>query len=420
MNRPSSLTLSPYQLARGDSLHSPVVSRATLQSLVAAAVDLLLEQGAIATLWIKLAARDRCWSEVERYRAQAQEWSEIYVLDSGIFPLKLSIPVNLLKLRTEIDWQREWLFLANSPRVCIAIAAQQLEGSQSYRIICRYDSSAVTRVLAGIQNAIANSQTFPENPADAPVPPPVDPSQLTHLLLERLASPPFTPCDEPQEQFFSKGLSELSNTLTRIKTALSLLRSPSLKPPQRHRYLEVLQRECDRQNSLICGMQALVELDDTHPEASEPLQLKDLVPNIISIYQPLAHEKAIQLSYTIAAELPPIACHPSRLQHILVNLLNNSLRYTPPDGKVTVQASRKGEYIEILFQDTGVGIAPHELTKVFDCFYRGSSSVDQDCISAGLGLTSVQKLLLRCGGSISVTSQPDRGTTFKLLLPVAY
>ncbi|MDY7012765.1 MAG: ATP-binding protein [Cyanobacteriota bacterium] len=419
MNRPSPSTLSLYQLARGDLSRSPAIGRAALQGLVAASIDLLLDRGEIATLWLKLAAGDRCWSEIERYRAQAREWGEIYVLDSESIALPLPATAHRLKLRGEIDWQREWLFLAKSARTCIAIAAQQIEQSERYRVICSYDSSVFARALGGIQSAIASSPVFPENPAETPSVLPVDPGHLTHILLARLEAPQLSVSSpESHEQFVSQGLQELSGTLTRIKTALSLLRSPSLKPAQRQRYLEMLQRECDRQHSLICGMQNLVELD-TPPGTSEPLTLEGIVPSIISIYQPLAQEKEIQLSYTLPAQLPPIACHSNRLQHILVHLLDNSLKYTPPNGKVTVQASRKGEYIEIVFRDTGVGIEPHELTKIFDCFYRGSINAGENCISAGLGLTSVQKLLLWCGGSISVASQRDRGTTFTVLLPVA-
>jgi hypothetical protein len=83
-----------------------------------------------------------------------------------------------------------------------------------------------------------------------------------------------------------------------------------------------------------------------------------------------------------------------------------------------VRATLQGEYVQLAFSDTGIGIAASEIPKIFDSFYRGRSTTSEDT-GAGLGLTIVQRLLLRCGGSISVTSQLGEGSNFKVLLPVA-
>jgi len=84
---------------------------------------------------------------------------------------------------------------------------------------------------------------------------------------------------------------------------------------------------------------------------------------------------------------------------------------------VRVLGSLQGEYVQLAFTDTGNGIAASEIPKIFDSFYRGRPIPGEE-MGAGLGLTIVQQLLLRCGGSISVTSQLGRGSTFKVLLPV--
>jgi two-component system, OmpR family, phosphate regulon sensor histidine kinase PhoR len=425
MNGSSTSAFSLYQLARAEETGSPVMSSATLQSLVGALLDLLLAEQAIATLWLKFTPGDRCWSEIESYQRQVASPSVIYLCNSPSDCPPPNLDLVPVQLQGGVQLQGEVLVLARSPQFSALIVAQQQDNLEQFRVICSFEPSVIGRVCAGIQQAIAttevNTPFLWENLADPPGRPSLDPSRLTHLLLDRLAtSPSPSPSPAPKDKLFSRGLQELSSTLTRMKTALSLLRSPSLKPTQRQRYLEMLQQECDRQNSLICGMRSLVELDSGVEDAvTEPVQLADFVPSIVSTYQPLAMEKGIQLGYTIPAELPPITCPPNWLRQIIVNLLNNSLRFTPPNGKVTVQASRQGEYVQLAFKDTGIGIAPHELSKIFDCFYRGRASTGEDKVGAGLGLTSVQQLLLRCGGSISVTSQPNKGATFKVLLPVA-
>lgn len=415
----STSAFSLYQLARDESVRSPVASRAVLQSLLGASIDLLLEEQAVATLWLKLPPTASCWSEIQRYRTQTKAVGSIYLLGDAIAPPHLPVPAIALPLREEMELQREWLFLAKSPQLSVLIVARALENGEQYQVAYSFDPSAIARVEAGIQQAIATSDPPPELQAETVETPPLDPARVAYLLLERLETlQPPSDSDTADDRFFARGLQELSNTLTRMKTALSLLRSPSIKPVQRQRYLEMLQQECDRQNSLIGGMRSLVELNNEIEEA-EPLKLADFVPGIISTYQPLAMEKGIQLGYTIPAELPLVVCPPNCLRQIILNLLNNSLRFTPPNGKVTVQASRQGEYVQLAFKDTGVGIAPNELAKIFDCFYRGRNSTEEDNAGVGLGLTSVQQLLLRCGGSISVTSQLNKGSTFKVLLPVA-
>ena len=83
-----------------------------------------------------------------------------------------------------------------------------------------------------------------------------------------------------------------------------------------------------------------------------------------------------------------------------------------------VRAKQQGDYIQLEFRDTGIGIATTEIPKIFDRFYRIRQAIDEDAGGAGLGLTIVQKLLLHCGGSITVKSRVGEGSTFNVLLPI--
>jgi two-component system, OmpR family, phosphate regulon sensor histidine kinase PhoR len=213
-------------------------------------------------------------------------------------------------------------------------------------------------------------------------------------------------------------MQELCTPLTNIKTALQLLESPGIKKIQRKRYLELIRGECDRQNTLINGATRLLAIDRSpDPAARVPIQLSQIIPGIVSTYQPLAEEKGIKLSYTVPDDLPTIVYVESLLRQVTIDLLHNGIKYTPDGGHVFVQASLQGEYVQLEFRDTGIGISPLEIPKIFDCFYRIRRSGKEDR-GAGVGLTIVQNILTRCGGSISVVSQVGAGSKFRVLLPI--
>ncbi len=221
-----------------------------------------------------------------------------------------------------------------------------------------------------------------------------------------------------KDEFLNTVGQELRTPLTTIKTALSLLNSPTIKLPQRQRYMELIAKECDRQSSLITSLLDLVHLDQVVDQSALPaLRLSDVVPGVVTTYQPVAEEKGIQLVYTVPEDLLPVACMSNWLKQIVINLLHNAIKFTPTGGQVSVRAKQQGDYVQLEIRDTGVGIAPSEVPKIFDRFYRVRQSAD-DSSGAGLGLTIVQQLLLHCGGSISVKSRVGEGSTFNVLLPV--
>lgn len=223
-----------------------------------------------------------------------------------------------------------------------------------------------------------------------------------------------------KDEFLNHMVQELRMPLTNMKTALTLLESATLKPAQRQRYMHLLHTECDRQSSLIAGLLDLLQLENATSSVMQPLYLADIVPGIVSTYQPLAQEKGIQLGYTVPDKLPAVYCLETWLRQIAINLLHNSIKYTPKGGQVSVLANLQGDYVQLEFRDTGNGIAPSDIPKIFERFYRGRHLPSDDVSGAGLGLTIVQQLLLRCGGSISVTSRLGEGSIFKVLLPVAH
>ena len=103
---------------------------------------------------------------------------------------------------------------------------------------------------------------------------------------------------------------------------------------------------------------------------------------------------------------------------MLQQLLQNSLQFTPHNGKVTVKAQQKAHTIEIIVSDTGCGIEMSDLPHLFEAFFRGRNSAPHHQ-GAGLGLTVVQSLVQRWHGKVAITSQPERGTQVDVNLPIA-
>jgi two-component system, OmpR family, phosphate regulon sensor histidine kinase PhoR len=230
--------------------------------------------------------------------------------------------------------------------------------------------------------------------------------------------PPDLSLSDFKDESIDHLMQELSAPISNIKTALKLLESPVLKPPQRQRYLELIRRECDRQNSLINGASRLLALERERARSGiEALQLAQILPGIVSTYQPLAEEKGVRLGYTVPDNLPIIYCVEMWLRQIAIELLHNGIKYTPQGGQVFVQAIARGDDVCLEFRDTGIGIATTEISKIFDRFYRVRTGADEHDRGAGLGLTIVKNILLRCGGSISVASEVGSGSRFRVILP---
>jgi two-component system sensor histidine kinase BaeS len=131
-------------------------------------------------------------------------------------------------------------------------------------------------------------------------------------------------------------------------------------------------------------------------------------------------EKGLELGVSPLEGLPLVRADQDRAVQVLTNLLTNALRYTPAPGHVTVTARRAGSAVAFAVSDSGVGLRPEELARVFERFYRVDKSRSRALGGAGIGLTIARALVEAMGGRIGVESAgPGRGTTFTFTLPVA-
>lgn len=460
MNLPSSADSSLYQLTQ--EFNSPpkslTISNTTFRNVSKALISFLIEQQIPATVWFKLPWLD----ELERYYQQGkaiqiyycttrlknvEEFEDTFEFSTNSHHLTSITP---LVLEPTSQLKKEFYIIVLSAQFCCLILAHKstetrlprakdYDAQASWQFVYSFDSGLIESILKAIKQSIIVNDTTPEElliSADIPCPLPnfLTSELLNNLLLQQIQQTEIMQSDEDFINHSSqtikrlvdslkfksdllKNLSqEISLPLTNMKTALLLLDSRQAKKEHRQRYLDLLQRECERQSLVVTGLLELVAFDQITGELGTILKLEEMIPGIVSTYQPLAEEKGISMGYIVPRELPVVSCPESWLRQILQNLLSNSLKYTPAGGRILVKAFLKTNRVELMITDTGIGIDSSEIPKIFNSFYRGKTN--DASIGAGLGLTIVKYLLERCGGNILVTSKLEQGTTFTVILPI--
>jgi signal transduction histidine kinase len=194
--------------------------------------------------------------------------------------------------------------------------------------------------------------------------------------------------------------------------------------PERERlreYLEVIEREAVQLSRLIDDLFTLATGEaGALPLHLEPIALDAVVPELVQALAPMARrDRQVTTISALEPDLPPVLADRQRLSQVLQNLLRNALRYTPEGGLISVNAVRKDAHVEVSVADTGVGIPPEELPRVFERFYRGDPARSRAAGGAGLGLAIVRELVEAMGGQVAVESVVGEGSRFSFTLPIA-
>jgi PAS domain S-box-containing protein len=145
-----------------------------------------------------------------------------------------------------------------------------------------------------------------------------------------------------------------------------------------------------------------------------------IVQYIINTVQPEAAKRDTTLQSRVQPELPPLVTDPDRLSQVLINLVDNAVKYGREGGSVLVEARVDQDHLVISVADDGPGIPPEDLDKIFDEFHRGKQEAEHRAKGAGLGLAIVSRLTRLLGGSVSVDSTVGEGSTFYLRFPLAH
>ncbi|MBI5560884.1 MAG: PAS domain-containing sensor histidine kinase [Deltaproteobacteria bacterium] len=185
-------------------------------------------------------------------------------------------------------------------------------------------------------------------------------------------------------------------------------------------FLRVIDKHANRMSRLIDDLLVLSRLESHEmPMVREPVDMRELVSSVAEGVKKQAADKGIRLSMSLDENLPKVASDRGRIEQVMLNLLDNAIKYTPADGMVNVKVSSSGTEIRVDVKDTGIGIPPGDIPRIFERFYRVDKARSRDLGGTGLGLAIVKHIIHSLNGRVWVDSAPSKGSTFSFTLKPA-
>jgi two-component system phosphate regulon sensor histidine kinase PhoR len=214
---------------------------------------------------------------------------------------------------------------------------------------------------------------------------------------------------------------ELRTPVATIRSAAETLRDAARDDPAAAAaFLSIIERNSERMGRLVDDLLELSRIEAGEFRLHlEPLRPAETVEQVLAAHRQAATEKRICLSAELAESLPRVVADRSALEQILANLVGNAVKYSTEGASVTVRAVPQGDRVHIFVEDTGPGIEPQHLPRLFERFYRADAGRSRELGGTGLGLSIVRHLVEAMGGHVGVDSTPGVGSTFRFDLPGA-
>ncbi len=243
----------------------------------------------------------------------------------------------------------------------------------------------------------------------------------------------FQEIDRLKSDFVSSVSHELRTPLTTIKALTRLLMRGEISDEKRREYLETISVECDRQIDLVLNLLDLSRIEGGVFSLNyERVSISEVIESCVKSEMTAAEKRRHTLRVEPFAEVPPICADPKALRRVVSNLIENSIKYTPDGGLITVSAALDANdenFVLISVADNGRGIPPEDLPVLFNKFHRGkpvraNSTTNEDFLEdadvsgVGLGLYLGKNVIEQMGGQITVETEVGRGSIFYLHLPI--
>ncbi len=224
--------------------------------------------------------------------------------------------------------------------------------------------------------------------------------------------------EDMRQEFISNVSHEIQSPLTSIRGFARALQNDALGPADRSHYLNIIETESMRLSKLSDNLLALAALDaENRLFDPQSYRLDKQVRNLILACEPQWTSKAIEMD--VSFEEVMITADEDLLSQVWVNLIHNSIKFTPNGGKVSVDLQQHAGKIVFCITDTGVGISEDDQAHIFERFYTADKSrTRSNNGGSGLGLSIAQKIIEMHNGTIAVASTPGEGTTLRVYLPI--
>jgi len=239
--------------------------------------------------------------------------------------------------------------------------------------------------------------------------------QLATTFNEMLAS--LEAAQAAQQRFVSDASHEIRAPLTVIQANLEMLeRADRLAPDERLQAIAEASREADRLARLVADLLALARADAGVQLRRQPVELDRLLMEAIGEARHLLDGQHLAIT---AIEPATVVGDPDRLKQLLLVLLDNAVKYTPAGGRISAALGLDNQFARVTVTDTGIGIAPEDLDRVFERFYRADRARCREPGGAGLGLSIAQWIATQHQGVVDLQSAPGKGTTASVRLPLS-
>ena len=222
-----------------------------------------------------------------------------------------------------------------------------------------------------------------------------------------------------RKDFVANVSHELRTPITAVRSAVDTLRlTLDGDPGASERFVDIIDRNAQRLGSLVEDLLDLsrIESKDYRPEA-KPVPLRTVADQALTLLRARIEEKKLDVGNEIEGELPPARADRRAVEQVFTNLLDNAVKYCPAGARVRLRAQQTERGLRVEIADTGPGIEPRHLPRLFERFYRVDSGRSRDMGGTGLGLSIVKHLIETMGGAIGVDSTPEHDSTFWFTLP---
>jgi PAS domain S-box-containing protein len=227
--------------------------------------------------------------------------------------------------------------------------------------------------------------------------------------------------ERARSDFVATASHELRTPLAAVLGAVKTLRREdvSFEPEQREELMEMIDREAERLSGIVAQILLTGQLDagrlPLQVERFDPVALTQDVVDSAELHLP----NGIELRVEAPDDIPPVAGDANQLRQVISNLVDNAIKYSPQGGDVELRLNQNGQFARIEVVDAGLGIPRDEHERIFEKFYRLDPALTRGVNGTGLGLYISKELVERMNGRISVDSEPGRGSTFVVEVPLA-